>query len=292
MDAQMSVGSGMSFSRRDVLRMGAAGVIGSGLVAEVREARSAAPPSGTVRYAFASEPPTLDPHDSGSIWTFRAVMMFCDTLAWQDAKGNIGPGLATSWTVAPDGKMWTFKLRPGVTFHDGTPLDAAAVKFNLDRVVEKKSAGFGQIGGYESSEVIDVATVRVRTRQPFAPFLAGLAHGFVGMLSPAAVRKLGPQFAASPVGSGPYVVKEWVRQDHLTLERNPAYAWAPPGLTMGNGPHVQTIVIRFIPEEATRVAALERGEVDVIENVPAQEVDRLRKTGKYRITQTPQTGAP
>jgi len=183
-------------------------------------------------------------------------------------------------------------LRQGVKFHDGTAFDAAAVKFNLDRVKEKKAGGFGQIAGYESSEVVDSATIRVRTDQLYAPLLTGLANGFVGIVSPVAAQKLGTQFASSPVGSGPYILKEWVRQDHFTLERNPAYSWAPQGISMSNGPHAKTIIVRFIPEEATRVAALERGEVDVVENVPAQEVDRLRKTGKYRIAQTPQTGAP
>ena len=253
---------------------------------------AAAAPADTLRYAFASEPPSLDPHATGSIWSFRSVLAMCDTLTWQDGKGTVGPGLATQWTNSRDGRLWTFKLRPGVVFHDGTPLDAAAVKFNLDRIVELKNAGLGQIAEYESAEVVDPTTVRVKTKNPYAPFLAGLAHGFTGMVSPAAVRKLGAQFAVGPVGSGPYVFKEWVRQDRLALVRNGAYAWSPPGLPPSGKAPVPNILIRFISEEATRVSALERDEADVIENVPAQEVGRLQKSGKYRISRVLQTGAP
>jgi peptide/nickel transport system substrate-binding protein len=269
----------------------ASGVLGSLVGLAVRQVAAAAP-GDTLRYAFASEPPTLDPHNSGSIWTFRSVIPICDTLMFQDAKGKVGPGLATQWSVSKDGRLWTFKLRSGVTFQDGTPFDAAAVKFNLDRVLEQKNAGFGQIAEYESAEVVDPATVRIRTKQPYAPFLSGLAHGFVSIVSPTAVKKLGAQFGVNPVGSGPYAFKEWIRQDHLALTRNAAYAWAPPGLPAGGGTPVRNVLIRFISEDATRVSALERDEVDVIENVPAQEVARLQKTGKYRIVRVPQTGAP
>lgn len=280
-------------SRRQFLGRTAAGVAGATFAMHTSRARAAAaPPADTLRYAFASEPPTLDPHDSGSIWTFRSILPICDTLTWQDAKGNVGPGLATGWSVARDGTVWTFKLRTGVTFHDGTPFNAESVKFTLDRMLEKKNAGFGQIAEYDSSEVVDATTVRVKTKKPYAPFLTGLGNPFTSIVSPAAARKLGRDFGTQPVGTGPYVFKEWVRQDHLTVTRNLAYAWAPPGLPRGGRTPAATVLIRFIPEEQTRVGALEGGEVDVIENVPAQEVARLLKTGKYRVVRTPQTGAP
>jgi peptide/nickel transport system substrate-binding protein len=281
-------------TRRQFLGRTVAGVAGAAVaVGAGRGGAAAAPPPDTLRYAFSSEPPTLDPHMSGSIWTSRSIVPVCDTLTWVDGKGNVGPHLATSWSTSKEGTVWTLKLRTGVTFHDGTPFDAEAAKFTLDRIVEKKNAAFGQIAEYESAEAVDATTLRVKTRRPYAPFLAGLAHPFTSVVSPAAARKLGADFGTRPVGSGPYVVKEWVRQDHLTLARNPAYAWAPPGLPKGTGrPPAATILIRFIPEEQTRVGALERDEVDVIENVPAQEVARLTKTGKYRIVRTAQTGAP
>lgn len=283
-------------SRRGFLQMiggaAAGGALASTAGPAVRRAAAAAP-ADTLRYAFASEPPSLDPHNSGSIWTFRSVIPICDTLAFQDAKGKVGPGLAQSWTTSRDGRVWTFKLRPGVTFHDGTPLDAAAVKFTLDRIVELKNAGFGQIAEYESSDVVDPSTVRVTTKKPYAPFLSGLAHGFTSVVSPTAVKKAGQQFGMSPVGSGPFSLKEWVRQDHLTLARNTGYTWAPAGVpASAGGKPVPIVLVRFIPEDATRVGALERDEVDVVENVPAQEVARLSQGGKYRIVRTPQTGAP
>jgi peptide/nickel transport system substrate-binding protein len=278
-------------TRRRFLQGVAGAAAGTALGPRVRRA-AAAPPADTLRYAFASEPPSLDPHNSGSIWTFRSLIPICDTLTWQDPKGKIGPGLAQQWAVSKDGRVWTFKLRPGVTFHDGTAFDAAVVKFNLDRVLESKNAGFGQIAEYEGADVVDPTTVRVRTKQPYAPFLAGLAHAFTSMVSPTAVKKAGAQFGVGPVGSGPYVFKEWVRQDHLSLARNAAYAWPPAGLPAGSGRPVPNVLVRFIPEDATRVGALERDEVDVVENVPAQEVGRLQKAEKYRIVRMAQTGAP
>lgn len=281
-------------TRRQFLGGTVAGVAGAAVTAHVGRGRAAAaPPPDTLRYAFSSEPPTLDPHMSGSIWTSRSIVPVCDTLTWVDAKGNVGPHLATSWSTSKDGTVWTMKVRSGVTFHDGTPFNAEAAKFTLDRIVEKKNAGFGQIAEYESSEAVDATTLRVKTKRPYAPFLAGLAHPFTSIVSPTAVQKLGADFGARPVGTGPYMVKEWVRQDRLTLTRNAAYAWAPPGLAKGSGrAPAGSVLIRFIPEEQTRVGALERDEVDVIENVPAQEVARLMKGGKYRVVRTAQTGAP
>jgi peptide/nickel transport system substrate-binding protein len=280
-------------TRRQFLGGTAAGLAGAALTAHMGRGRAAAQgPADTLRYAFASEPPTLDPHMSGSIWTFRTILPVCDTLTFQDARGQVGPGLAQSWTVSKDGTVWTFKLRPGVTFHDGTSFDAESVKFTLDRIVEKKNAGFGQIAEYESSAIVDATTVRVKTKKPYAPFLSGLAHAFTSVVSPAAVQKLGADFGTRPVGTGPYVVKEWVRQDHVTYTRNPAYAWPPAGLPKGGGKPAGTILVRFIPEDQTRIGALERGEVDVIENVPPQDVARLLKGGRYRVTRTAQTGAP
>ena len=276
-------------TRRRFIGGTAAGIAGAAIAARAGRAAAAAPPD-TLRYAFASEPPTLDPHMSGSIWTFRSIIPVCDTLTFQDARGNVGPGLAQSWNVSKDGTVWTFKLRPGVTFSDGTAFNAEAVKFTLDRIVEKKNSAFGQIAEYESADVVDTGTVRIKTRKPYAPFLTGLANAFTSVVSPAAVKKLGADFGAQPVGSGPYVFKEWVRQDHLTYTRNPAYAWAPSGLPKGGGKPAQTLLVRFIPEEQTRVGALERDEVDVIENVPAQEAARL--SGKYKVVRTAQTGAP
>jgi peptide/nickel transport system substrate-binding protein len=276
-------------SRRQFLGSTAAGLAGAVVTAHLGRTPAAAQ-AGTLRYAFASEPPTLDPHMSGSIWTFRSIIPVCDTLTFVDGKGAVTPNLAQSWSVSKDGTLWTFKLRPGVTFHDGTAFGAEAVKFSLDRIVEKKNAGFGQIAEYESSEIVDATTVRVKTRKPYAPFLSGLAHAFTSIVSPAAAQKLGADFGARPVGSGPYVFKEWVRQDHVTYTRNPAYSWAPAGLPKAGRAPATTLLVRFIPEDQTRVGALERDEVDVIENAPAQDVARL--SGKYKVVRMPQTGAP
>ena len=189
-------------------------------------------PGGKIMFAARQDIDTLDPHITNRAATRKILIQFTDTLTVINPKdGKVLPGLAESWEVARDGKSYTFKLRKNVKFHDGTPFDAAAVKFTFDRIQEPLGApGVARafLGPYDGADIVDASTVRVRLKQPYAPFLRMVGLSPLAPLSPTAVQKMGQDFSRKPVGTGPFMVKEWVPKSHVTLVRNPDYAW-PPG---------------------------------------------------------------
>lgn len=250
---------------------------------------SAAPTAqrgGTIVYALKDSPDRLDPN----ITPFRAAQIvyfqIFDTLIIRDKRDKkFKPYLATSWTVSSDGRTYTFRLRPGVKFHDGTQFNAAAVKFNFDRTHDPKLATrIADVahGFYSSAEVVDPLTVRIHLKEPWAPFLDA-ASLYYRLVSPAAVRRYGDQdFGLHPVGTGPFKFVEWIPNDHITLVRNEEYNWAPPTATHSGSAYLEKIIFRLIPEDGTRVAALENGEAQVIDVAPPQDVERLIKDTRFK----------
>lgn len=222
---------------------------------------------------------TYDPRVSSSRHEWQLIVQVFDTLVASDGSNKLFPGLATSWDVAPDGLSLTFKLRTDVTFHDNTPFDAAAVKFTLDSIVDPKLASESAItalGPYAGSDVIDSATVRVRYKIPFGAALASFADPTLSPVSPTAVQKLGNQgFARAPVGAGPFRFVSWADGREVILERFEAYKWAPPFFANSGPSKVARIVHRFIPDASTRIAALEAGEVDLVDAAPVLDLKRL-----------------
>jgi peptide/nickel transport system substrate-binding protein len=241
---------------------------------------------GTLTYALRDEPDRLDPNLSGLRPSQIVFFQIFDPLVVRDKRDKkFKPWLASSWTVSSNGRVYTFKLRQGVKFHDGTPFNAAAVKFNFDRTHNPKLAsrcGGCAVGFYDRAEVVDQQTVRVHLKRPWAPFLDA-ASLYYRMVSPAGVKQHGDQdFGRHPVGTGPFKFVEWVPNDHITLERFQEYNWAPSILKHNGAAYVDRVVFRMIPEDSTRVAALESGEVQVIDNAPAQDFERLTKDQRYQ----------
>jgi peptide/nickel transport system substrate-binding protein len=241
---------------------------------------------GTAVYSLDGSPDRIDPNLSGLRPAQIVFFQIFDPLVVRDPKdSSIKPWLATSWSVSPDGKSYTFHLRPGVKFQDGTPFDAAAVKFNFDRThnptLATRCVGCA-VGFYESTQVVDPLTARVQLKSPWAPFLDA-ASLFYRMVSPAGVAKVGDQdFGRNPVGSGPFRFVEWVPNDRVVLERNPTYAWASP-LFKHQGPALlDRVVFRIIPEPSTRVSALESGEVQVTTAVSPQDFQRLAHDPRFK----------
>lgn len=226
----------------------------------------------------------MDPHASQldvSAYVNRATL---DSLVYMNSKGELKPWLASSWTVSDDGKTYTFALRNDVTFSDGTAFDAHAVKANFDHIMaeETESAQASSMLGddlYVESRVIDPSTVAVSFSAPFAPFLANASTAFLGMYSPsvlalpeAKLKAGGPDVS---IGSGPFVMKEYEPNDHITYSRNAEYAWAPEGYTIGKNA-IETLNIEIVPKTSIRLSSLESGELDlatgltpnVLEGVP------------------------
>jgi peptide/nickel transport system substrate-binding protein len=200
---------------------------------------------------------------------------------------RIKPALAESWTTSADGLSYTFKLRQGVKFHDGTPFDASAAKASFDRLL---AAPAGAIRGADarqiqsvlvSAEAVDPSTLTIKLKSP-SPWFLGSLYYYV-MVSPTAVQKWGADFPAHPVGTGPFRVKEFVPNDHLILEKNPEYNWPRGGMSHSGPAYLDQVVYRFVNDPPARLLALESGDVDMITDVPLQDVARLKADAKFNV---------
>ncbi|HMM40536.1 MAG TPA: ABC transporter substrate-binding protein, partial [Thermomicrobiales bacterium] len=251
---------------------------------------------GTLTMGEYSEPPTFDPRVSGATTGWRLFYNIFDQLVVQDTEtGDFLPGLATTWEISDDGLVYTFKLKSDVTFHDGTPFNADAIKFTYDSILEpelKSLAAIGYLGSYQETKVVDDLTAEIHFSEPYAPFLNNLSHSVLSPVSPAAVEKFGADFGTNPVGTGPFMFKEWQQQTSMTLVKNPDYNW-PSGVYKHEGPaYVDQLVIKFITEPTTLLGTLENGETDIIDAVPAQEVERLQGDSNFQILLPTVPGSP
>jgi peptide/nickel transport system substrate-binding protein len=263
----------------------AAGFAAAGKLAYVAYAQDTPQSGGALVVGLQSEPSdNIDPHVTPWAVSHNIMMNVYDTLVWQDpADGSFKPGLAESWEAAPDGKSYTFHLKQGVKFHDGTDFNADAVKYAFDRIIDPATkSGFSAnlLGPYDSTEIVDPSTLTVKFKEPYAPFLDSASQAFLGFVSPTAVAKYGADFGVTAaVGTGPFMFKEWVRGDHLTLTKNPDYNWAG-GVFLHTGPaYVDELTFRFIEEDASRTGTLESGETNVIELVPPADIQTLQDEG-------------
>src|SRR6266699_964210 len=255
----------------------------------------AADTPGTLVIGLAQEPPTLDPHASPSAVTYQIIASVTENLLFKGRDGKLQPWLAESWSASKDGRSVTFKLRRDVKFHDGTPFNADAVKFNFDRIVDPKfkpGSSRAQIAGYAGSKVLDEFTVQVSFETPYAPFLTYAAAGTLSLVSPKAVRESGDQVHTRPVGTGPFMMKDYVAKDHATIVKNPAYNRKAPWSERSGPALLEAIVWKFIPEAGTRVATLESGETQGIYLVPAQSLPRLESSKDMRVDRMPWPGVP
>ncbi|MCZ8521717.1 MULTISPECIES: ABC transporter substrate-binding protein [Paenibacillus] len=268
---------------------------------EQKPAQGAAPAAaapvqgGTFTYALAGTPSGLDPNVVPGAADYRVMRSLYDSLVVQLPDKTIKPWLAEEWTVSEDGKTYTFKLRKDVTFHDGTPFNAAAVKYNFDRIVNpatKSRFAITLIGPYESSEVIDEHTVKVHLKSPYSAFLSSLGQAFLGIVSPAAAEKYKDQLVKNPVGTGPFKFVSWTENAAITLERNPAYKWAPLLAENKGAPYLDKLVFKIIPEEATRIGSVQSAQVSAAETVPPQNLVSLKTDPNVQLLQAEATGIP
>lgn len=225
-------------------------------------------PGGTIVYAHYQEPPCLYGGWVQQAYLSRQVL---DSLVSQLDDGEIVPWLATDWSVSDDQLVWTFHLKEGVRFTDGTPLDAQAVVDNLEFWMRDagNSTVVAHIGAYyESSRALDETTVEVRLSKPFAPLLSVLSQAYFGIQSPTALARGSEANCEEPIGSGPFVVESWERGDRVTFVRNPDYSSAPANARHQGPAYVDRVEWRFVPDGTARYGALTTGEADVVYDVP------------------------
>jgi peptide/nickel transport system substrate-binding protein len=250
---------------------------------------------GKLTYGLTLAPSGIDPHVNASSELGIPLTSVYDPLVWQDLDGEFVPGLAESWEVSDDDLIYTFYLRQDVKFHDGTPFNAQAVKFNLDRIVDpqtKSQKAVFMLGPYDHAEVVDDHTIKIYLKEPFAPLLDSLSQVYLGMASPAAVEKWGLDYQMHQVGTGPFMFKEYVPKDHLTLTRNPDYNWAPAIFSHQGPAYLEEIEFRFFVEPATRALALEAGEAHVMGEIPPQDAQRLSDDPDFELMPVAVPGTP
>ncbi|MDQ2786417.1 MAG: ABC transporter substrate-binding protein [Chloroflexota bacterium] len=231
---------------------------------------SGAPKSGgTLVWSYpVSVADTLNQHTSNFTPSRMIARHVLDCLTAVDPKtGEIKPWLAKSWEISSDGLQYTFHLRDGVKFHDGTPFNAAAVKANFALSMDpqtKHAFAYQALGGdkYGTTETVDDMTVKVTFKKAHAAFLAYLSDGGTGIDSPDALKKYGADYGIKAlVGTGPFKFVEWVKGDHVTMTRNPDYQWGAPIFKHQGPAYLDKLTFRDIAENATRAAALASGDV-------------------------------
>ena len=251
----------------------------------------AAQPAGTLVVGLVAEPVNLDPPQVTDLNSNRVGRRIVETLVtFPEESTQIVPGLAESWTISKDGLQYTFKLRRGITFHDGTPLNAEAVKFSIERQINPSHPAY-KLGKYpfanfffgnvKAVEVLSEERVAFLLNEARASFIAVLAQGAASIVSPTAVMKWGPDYPTHPVGTGPFRFASWDRGQRVVLEKNPTY-WKYPV-------KVERVIYRPIVEDQARLTELLTGTLDVIVGVPADFVSQLEQNAK--ITLLKQVGA-
>ncbi len=232
---------------------------------------SAAPKAGGImRIGIEDDLVNLDPHLSTTRVDRQVFYNVFESLVGIDDKLNIRPLLAESWET-PDELTFVFHLRKGVKFHDATDFNAAAAKSNFDRILDPKfpNPRQSEIGNVKSAEVVDEYTLKLNLSEPFAPLLANLVDRAGMMLSPSAVQKFGKDFSRNPVGTGPFRLVQWKKDDHLTVERFGDY-WEK------GRPYLDKLIIRGITDSSVRLADLKTGNLEISFGVPPKDVAALR----------------
>lgn len=242
--------------------------------------------SNTVIWGEDREWNTLDPRVSQSRHEVNIYIALFDTLIYRDYDGTLCPFLATAWENNEDNTEFTLWLRDDVTFHDGTPFNAEAVKYTFDSIVDPdlgSQAAVDYLSGenYKETVILDEYTVKVIFHSPFAAFLIKLTHPWLSVVSPTAATGRPDEFAENPVGTGPFMFKEWVRRDYVTVVRNPDYNWAPEQMGHQGPAYLEEITFKEIRSDPTRIAALEEGEIDIADNAPAIDAKRLEASGNF-----------
>jgi peptide/nickel transport system substrate-binding protein len=266
------------------------------LAAASRAGRSwAAAPGGALTIAMPAdaEPATLDGQIDPYVSAWLLNSFVTDPLVMLTSAGRYIPMLATGWTSAAGGRVWTLTLRPGVVFQDGTPFDAEAVKFNLERVMNPEThsalmANYLGVKNYLKTEAPDRLTLRIIYGSPVPALLYGLS--ICPLWSPAAVKQFGTSFPQHLVGEGAFRLAEWVRGDHVRFVRNRAYHGTRPWQEHEGAAYLESITVRFVGDQGVLGQILKTGEVNLVAGLPAQAVATYANNAAYQLLAGYQSG--
>ncbi len=241
-------------------------------------------PTDTLIFARGADSQKLDPHDVDDGESMKVLVNICEGLVrFQAGTTEVEPGLATKWEISPDGLIYTFTLRPGVKFHDGTPLDAEAAAFSFRRQMDAhhpahlKEASFqywsAMFNMVEAVEVVDQMTLRFRLKEPHAPFLSSLAIPAASLIS--------PQFLGQrhPVGTGPFRFAEWIPNEKIVLATNQDY-W-------DGAPTIERLVFQVVPDNATRLIQLQTGQVHAMDGLDPNDRPVVQRDPNLQLLTAP-----
>ncbi len=224
-----------------------------------------------------AEPKSLDPAAVTAVNDFRILVNLYEGLVrYKPGTLEVAPALAESWYISEDGTEYTFKLREGVTFHDGSPLNAEAVKFNFDRMLDEDHP-YHNTGPFplafffsavEETMAVDELTVKFKLNAPYAPFMSNLAYPTGLLVSPAAVKEHGEDIGRHPTGTGAFKFVEWASNERVVVDRYADYWGDPAG--------VQAVVFRPITDANTRVAEMLAGGIDMMVEVPPTALSQFQ----------------
>jgi peptide/nickel transport system substrate-binding protein len=276
---------------------------------EVKEPEKAKPPApavtkegGTLVFGRGGDSVGLDP----AYETDGNSFMICDNIYealvfYQDESTALEPGLAESWEISPDGKTYTFHLRKGVMFHDGTPFNADAVVFSIGRMMKERNLRFysedwdvppqerppeywvsmEMDDTVESIEAVDNYTVVFKLKRVEAPFLANMGMDFADIISPTAFMNNPKEFLRNPVGTGPFKFVEWIKDDRIVLEKNENY-WDKSG-----GPYLDKVVFRAIPENSVRFLELKAGNIHICQFPNPADIPLAKQDPNLKLVSQP-----
>jgi peptide/nickel transport system substrate-binding protein len=252
-------------------------------------------PGGALRVSVSTDTGTLDLHAiaaTNAQWLGRILY---DNLVYLDPAGAITPWLARSWTISPDRKTYTFHLRDDVTFSDGVKFNAEAVLVNLEHMRDpatKSPLAAAYIAPYRSGRIVDEYTFEANLDEPYEPFLNVLAQSWLAMLSPKAIKETPKRLGESPVGSGPFVVERYRKQQGISFVKRPDYNWSPE-VVGHNGPaYLDRIEVRFVPDPAIRYFSLSSGQYDLTIDAPPQSLSAIVADPSLRFANRMRMGVP
>ncbi len=267
-----------------LLSLGSLTACGSSASTSGNNSSSAAPTasSSTLNIGLDADPPKLDPSLSSALVDRQVMFNIYDTLFQLTPDNKVAPDLVKSYEISKDGKTYTFHLQQNVKFQDGTPFDAAAVKFNIQRDQEKISSRRSSLTTIQSVDTPDNNTVVLHLSHPFSPLLSIFAGRAGMMVSPTAAKAEGSNFMNQPVGTGPYKFKDRVKGDHIDLVRNDSY-W-------GQKPAIQNVTYKIFTDTNVEVANLQSGAVQIIDTFPAAQLNSLKSNSNLTVSNTPGLG--
>lgn len=278
----------IAFTRRALLAAASGAVLATPFLSGSTRAQDGSSLGIGVNYDTA-----LFDHLRSETTPFASPLVFENLIIRAD-DGSWAPWVAESWETTEDQLKTTFKIREGIAFHDGTPMNAEAVKWFFDKARDPEGE-HGFSSSYQPVTDItadDDLTVSFVFSQPFAGFMDTISSSFAGLISPTAYEAAGDQFGVTVVvGSGPYKFETWTPNDTMTLSRYDDYTWAPADVATNLGPALtESLTVKVLPEAATATAALETGQIDVLFGTSVQDYDRLKDGSEFTFLTPPKYG--